>query len=184
MSDKGDIVGILAQLAGSPADEQLWRCLFKSLYPLITSVVVRRLRTNNEVTEDAIQEVFERLVTSNRILELRDPKSVRAYVWIVAENVGKDYQKAARKKRQRETSLHDSGDLHQIAEAESTGGMEEAFLIASRLDRSDQDMLFCMLAGLTLSEIAEKTGISYSAAGTRLSRLRRTIRNILKSQEK
>jgi RNA polymerase sigma factor (sigma-70 family) len=100
----------LAELSASPDNEDAWRSLFRLLYPFVASVVARRLRMNRDSVEDAVQDVFIRLVKSRGVFEIKDEKALRAYTWIVADNVAKTYRRAAQLKRRREMSLPDDFD--------------------------------------------------------------------------
>lgn len=178
---------LLARLASSPTDEQAWRALYHQMWPFVFAVVYRRLRGDGALAEDASQEVFMRLVRASPFERLLDPEAFRRYVWRVADNVGRTYVRrlVSRRAMERSTSEAEGSKV----EAQQSGSADQELdakdFVRHIVDvaSDDRDLLYLVLRGHSLSEIAKATGLTYANAGVRLHRLRARLRKSLFSKE-
>ncbi|MCX6020908.1 MAG: hypothetical protein NTZ05_04105, partial [Chloroflexi bacterium] len=116
-----------------------------------------------------------RLIRNERAL---DAVTLLAYLRAVSSNVLSSHWS---KRRRNELSLdqlleEDPGLVHSESERTSLHEMEEDFAnLTNGLTDNDRKLLRYLVNGYSLGEAAEGLGISYSAAGVRLHRLRRRL---------
>jgi RNA polymerase sigma factor (sigma-70 family) len=121
-----------------------------------------------------------RLLRANPFGRIRDSDQFRAYTWTIADNVAKTHLHKRRKERQRREQMAPTTSSDGTGES----GFEIASAIQSVLSSSDEKLLRLLLDGTNLQEISLHLGVSYAAAGVRLYRLRKKIRNSLKNNDK
>ena len=138
---------------------------------------------NNDELEELCQEVFYRFLNYSpwrRSWEtLPAAPKILAYLRVVARNVLYTHFE---KRRFPGVSLQEleMDQAHilaaRVAEAALGDLMRDLQVLKRDLTEEEQKLLGQLIQGLSLSEIADKLGISYTSAGVRLHRLRKKLR--------
>jgi RNA polymerase sigma-70 factor, ECF subfamily len=171
----------LSRLAQVPDDPKAWEALFRRYWPYVFAINYRLLRGNRDLAEDASQDVFLRIARYRPFADLRDPAAFKAYLRIVARNVCRDYLRWSRREESGEQRLEDQSDLFG-ADGNATAVQEvDEILKDLTRDLSDveQRLVRMLIDGYGLGDIAQSLGLTYSAAGVRVHRLRNKLRNRL-----
>lgn len=128
------------------------------------------------LAEDLLQETFIRI--HSKIDTLRDESKVQSWVFQVARNIISDHF--------RKNNLVAVGEVPETidSEEEQDEAMTETIrdMVHFLNDLSDQDcQAICRveLEGASIKEYAEKAGISYTAAKTRVARARHKLSDLL-----
>jgi|ERR1700683_608660 len=182
---KDRVSGLLQRLAESPSDEVAWTALYQQLCPFVTAVAYRRLR-DTEASRDVAQEVFIRLLKSQPFNDIHDVNQFRAYLWKMTINAANSYWSKSRLgKEVREEPWHEAIEVADTASnsEDRLAWKETVELAQSALDPKDAKLLDLLLLGKSLTEAANELGLSYSNAGVRLHRARRTLNKVLNIQE-
>ncbi|HKY20606.1 MAG TPA: sigma-70 family RNA polymerase sigma factor [Vicinamibacterales bacterium] len=183
--DSGHVEDLIRRLRVNRRDHAAWNELYRQLWPFVFGVTYRRLRGAKGLAEDAAQETFIKLLRSLPFDSLHGADDLRAYIWRAADNVARDF---FRKSMQMEARLvHPEGDV--IDEPTTDIGADDRLRLTEwvehtllELPSTDRTILKMLIEGNGLTEIAEATGLTYSAAGSRVSRLRDRLRSKLKTQ--
>jgi RNA polymerase sigma-70 factor (ECF subfamily) len=173
----------LERLAESPNNEEAWGTLYHRLWPFVFSICLRMIRAP-EIAEDLTQETFLRIARYFPFQRRFDEKVFMLYIAQVARRVTLDA--LHRRDRASETTLD---ALAETADPAPRPG--EAAEVASTLEwlvrqlsPADAELFRHLVKSAPLSpvDIASDLGVSYSAAGVRLHRLRARIRKLLRSR--
>jgi RNA polymerase sigma factor (sigma-70 family) len=133
-----------------------------------------------EEREDLFQEIAVRLLSTAHTYD----KSRKLSTWIyrVALNVAID---AYRKRRHRsKEQLGLEGDSEPAQQSVAAEQFREIRELMDRLSETDRALLLLHLEGNSHREIGEVLGFSESNVGTRLSRLKASLRQSVRSPEK
>jgi RNA polymerase sigma factor (sigma-70 family) len=176
----------LKRLAAVPTDEEAWSIVYETLWPMVFAIVFRRLRGVPGLAEDAAQEVFLRLARLCPFERIRDRGGgFRPYIASMAHNVGKDYLRRFLLPPERPSDAPaeaTGGDAVESVSLERLEAQELLEAIMSRLDKDERQILGLLLQGVSLTEIMQITGLTYTAAAVRIHRLRRKLGKYLKQQ--
>lgn len=179
-----DLGAILDRLANSRNDETAWELLYRKLWPLVMAVTFRILGGRRDLAEDASQEVFLRLLRYCKFDEFRDSNAFKSYVYVVCRNVAVDFlSKFARTSETVTPGPHGESPDSEVEPVtpELIAMLREQLRgLLSELDSPDRQIVQLLIEGLSISEIAVQTGMTYSTVATRLHRMRRRIHNPLK----
>lgn len=171
-----ELADVLASLARDRQDETAWKSLYKTMWPLVWSVVFRRLHGLKAPSDDAAQEVFIRLLKSCPFDNLRDPDDFRAYTYRVSINVANNYLRTllveARAENIEEVGMLGSTDNNPEGILETDELLKE---ILGHIDERDHHILKLLIDGHSLREIASRVGISYSNTAVRVHRIRKKL---------
>lgn len=173
----------LARLRQSPSDDGAWRSIYRRLWPFVVAVAHRRVRDKG-IAEDIAQDVFARIARYRPYDRIHEPEQFRAYVWRMAVNVANAYARSARRRKRGLQALWDWGARDPVAPEASDDRLvfEELLSLArDKVEPQDHALLGLLLEGRPLAEVASKLGLTYSAAGVRLHRLRHRLRKSLVS---
>ncbi len=173
----------LEALAKDRGDEDAWRALFTGSWPTGIATAHRVLRGQVDLARDVTQDAFHRIVRYCDFGNIHNAEAFLAYLRAVCLNLAKDAFR--RLTSDAETALEDAQS------PESSGGTPEELVATEELkqeflallDEPDQQLFQLLVAGFPLIEISNRMGLTYSNAGVRLHRLRRTLRNYLKTRE-
>lgn len=166
---------VLASLAKDRQDDTAWKSLYQAMWPLVWSVVFRRLHGLKAPSDDAAQEVFIRLLKSCPFDNLRNPEDFRAYTYRVSVNVANNYLRTLLLEAKAE-NIEEVGLLSSAEGPE--GGLESNELlkeILGYIDARDHHILRLLIDGHSLREIASRLGISYSNTAVRVHRIRKKL---------
>jgi len=138
--------------------------------------IFARIRDKN-ITEDLLQEVFIRI--HSNIDHLKDQTKLQSWIYQICRNLVIDYFRTDKKAVGQEYS--------QVIEEEEPDGsrvMEEALADMIKMMNglpAEYCEALCLteLEGLSQKEYADKIGISYSGAKSRVQRSRRMLRDML-----
>ena len=127
--------------------------------------------------DDLLQEIVSRLWSS---FERYDPdREFATWMYRVALNVAIDFYRKQRR-RSRETSSLDDDEMATVAlttdSSDRVRQLEELRELIEQRGDSDRALLLLHLENRSHSEIGEILGISESNVGTRLSRLKKSLR--------
>lgn len=180
-----DELGVaLGRLRQSPSDDGAWRSIYRRLWPFVLAVAYRRVKDNG-IAQDIAQDVFVRIARLRPYDRIKDPEQFRAYVWRMAVNVANSYARSARRRERGLNALWDwSGREPWVAPASSDDRLvfEELLRLAhDTVEPQDRKLLGLLLEGRPLADVASELGLTYSAAGVRLHRLRQRLRKYLVS---
>ena len=152
--------------------ENVWKTFNVNLKQFILKRVV-----DEDNAEDILQDVFVKIHT--RIHTLRDEEKLPGWIYQIARNAIYDYYRA-----QRDTlALPDSAML--IAEEPLNASAIEELLpcIREMVERLPaeyrQALILTEYDGLSQKELAERLGISYSGAKSRVQRAREKLKTML-----
>jgi RNA polymerase sigma factor (sigma-70 family) len=120
--------------------------------------------------EDLRQEIL--LAIWNALPRFRGDSSIRTWVYRIAHNVAISY--SLRRRRRKEDTLQEHADARASTEADYADAERRALLTRAiqDLEGSDKQIVLLYLEGLRNAEIADVVGLTEGAIGTRLTRLR------------
>jgi RNA polymerase sigma-70 factor, ECF subfamily len=129
------------------------------------------------IAEDILQDVFVRI--HEKINTLADDTKMKAWIYQITRNLITDYFRAQKKEK---PVLAD--DTNRAENSEKTELMEEAeqdiinFMDAMPAEHCDP-LCATEIDGMSIKDYAEKRGISYTAAKSRVQRSRRMLKEIM-----
>jgi len=178
---------ILKRLERSRADQEAWNLLYRHLWPLLVAINYRILRGDRELAQDASQEVVLRLFRYVQFEDFQDkPEDFLSYVRAMCRNVSRSYLARLLREPSFSQQLLESRELLKSPTGENDA--EERAILRSEmtaatasLDSDDRKLLDLLRAGATISEIAERLGITYSNAAVRIHRLRLALSKSMKT---
>jgi RNA polymerase sigma factor (sigma-70 family) len=149
-SDKLDL--LLADLSSDPKNEELWRHLFRSLYPFVLTAIHRRLRgANLGMAEDLAQEVFFRIVRSNAFREIKNADAFRAFVWIVADNIAKTELKRSRHRAEAAKKVLEFYEYQDLSDPHTAHAAHDALETLKILDKDETALMRLLVEGGSLA---------------------------------
>jgi len=151
--------------------ELLWKTFSEKVRSFILSKV-----KDEALADDLLQEVFIRVHT--RIDTLRQADKVQGWIYQIARNLVYDHFK----KQKKETALPENAEF--VEEETPDEVMTEALQdMAKMMDTMPPEYCdaLCLsdLGGMSLQAYADRAGISYTLAKTRVFRARRMLKDML-----
>lgn len=177
--DDEALVILIKRLSARRDDEVAWRLLYDSLWPYVFSIIYRKVSSQKELAEDLSQEVFLRILRYVDFTKLQKPASFRSYVARIARNQVADYLTSKDSAGQSSQALPLT-EAEMITEDESEKHLEFEDLldrILQPLSSGERNLAHMLAADLSLDEIADLLNVSYSAAATRVHRLRAKLKD-------
>jgi RNA polymerase sigma factor (sigma-70 family) len=172
---------LLQRLARSPEDQHAWTALYHQLWPFVFAINYRLLRGRRELAEDLSQDVFLRLQRYCPFERLKKTEDFKAYVAVVCRNTCRNVLRSARHELPLD-EICDPDTLELPAAFDMAKQVEADDLLRDLigcLGPEDRNLLRLILHGYGVWEIAERSGLGYSAAGVRVFRLRRKLAGVL-----
>lgn len=168
-------VDLIQRLRQRPDNERLWEAWHKSTYPKLYFAAFRLANGNADLARDLTQETFTRFLEYRAIARVENELHAIAYLIKTCRNLAID-----RNAHAKTVPLEGLAELEAIPapeqSAESSVDLERA---VDELDAADRALVQWMRDGLGVGEIAAKLGISYTAAGVRVHRLKKRLRKAL-----
>lgn len=150
---------------------EIWESLADRLRLFLVSKV-----KDNALADDLLQETFIRI--HSKIDELRDETKVEAWVYQIARNIINDHFRKSTPEK-----VTDMPDLlEEDAETHEAMGqtIRDMVLFMDELPEQDcQALCQVEFEGLSIKEYAQKAGISYTAAKSRVARARYKLSDLL-----
>jgi RNA polymerase sigma factor (sigma-70 family) len=180
----GSLDEALAGLSRSIDDRDAWATLYVSLWPFVFASLYRLLKGRRELAEDAAQDVFLRLLTHSHKFDFGDLDRFRVQVWRTCRDTARTLYRRERRREEHERELPDSLSLvdeKQFGDDNVTDLLDSHLSgesLRQKLSAEEASLLAEILADRSLGEIAARMGVSYSAAGVRVHRLRAKLRNL------
>lgn len=166
---------LIQRLRQRPHNKHLWEAWYASAYPKLYFVAFRLARGSSDIARDLTQGTFTRFLEYRAIERVASEQHALAYLIKTCRNLAIDRNAQAR-----------NIPLESLAEVEwmpAPEHPEESIIDLQRavdeLDDEDQNLVQWMQDGLRVSEIAKRLNVSYTAAGVRVHRLRKRLRNAL-----
>jgi RNA polymerase sigma factor (sigma-70 family) len=174
---KSQLGQLLAQLACTPRDEQVWESLYSAVRSFVWSIAYRSLSGNSDLARDATQDTFFRLFRYVNFSLFETPEQFLSYLATVARHAAQDVRRKAIEvpldanySPRVKSAGHPSIVLDRLALVQILQGLEE----------SERHLVRLLSEGRNIAEIASELQISRSAADVRIFRLRAKLRNLLK----
>lgn len=166
---------IYLQAIDDPSDIPKFKAVYNH-YGKLMFHIARRLLTDQQDVEDAVQEAFFAL--ARNISKISDPycNKTRAYVVITIERKALDILKARKRRPQAELS----GELHGLAFLRPDGAVAAA--IAKLPPRERSFLIMKYAEGYTNKELSEMLGLTYSGVNTLDHRAKQKLRELLKEE--
>ena len=164
---------LVQELQESPDDKALWQMFVKALYPKVMYSAYRLTAGDSDVAQDLVQQAFVRFIEYGSIARIVDDEHALAYIRTAVKNLWWNEQK-----RQVHEETHQSMDyVPATDDVENEELRDDLRCLIGKLSTDDQRLVELLICGHTLTEAAENLGISYSAAGVRLHRLKKNLRS-------
>ena len=169
---------LLQRLTADPSDASAWTELYKRYWAFVFAVAYSRCRGARELAEDITQDVFLRLFRARPFNRIPGPAALRSFLYATTENTAKSH--VARLLSRRESPLSESVEAPVAKSVDTRRDIARATRALAPLD---QKILSLLVSGMTLKEVANATGLSYSNAAVRLHRLRKMLRRRLEARD-
>jgi RNA polymerase sigma factor (sigma-70 family) len=166
---------LIQQLREHLDSERLWISWYQSAFPRVYFAAFRLSHGNADVARDLTQEAFTRFLEYRGIDRVENEQHAIAYLIKICRNLAIDRNHHAKL-----IPLEGLEPLEAMQPSElSLGSIVDLERAVDELDAGDRELTQWMRDGLGIAEIAEKLGISYTAAGVRAHRLRRRLRKAM-----
>lgn len=150
---------------------------------------IRRQCWNHDDVESVLQETL--IKVAQRLTQLKDPGSVRAWAFQIAKHTAMDFNRARSRKPATVFSVEELEDAVQRGIAvhnpplapDEIARLNDLKSVIMRLGKRCQELLTEALDGLTASEMSEKTGERLESVAASLARCRRHAREALRALE-
>ncbi|MBC8004838.1 MAG: RNA polymerase sigma factor SigZ [Verrucomicrobia bacterium] len=150
---------------------ELWIRFADSLRRFIHSKV-----KNDVLTDDLLQETFIRI--HSKIDTLQDDTRVQSWVYQIARNIIYDHFRKSNPESIAE--MPEVEDAKHEQDEAMTNTVRDMVLLMEDLPEQDcQALCRVEFEGMSIREFAEKTGISYTAAKSRVARARNKLSDLL-----
>ncbi len=185
--DSNALSNALSRLVENRADEDAWRILYKLSWPRVMATAYRMCRGRRDFAEDVSQEVFLRLLHYSNLRDFASTDQFQRYLTTLVVNAAHDM----RKKDRDSENIHGIPDellpqplwmeSHALKTAETRDLLDK---LSAKLGSEDNRLMGLLAQGFSLGEIAKNLGITYSAAGVRVHRIRRMLSKLLIKMER
>lgn len=159
----------------NPTLETLWNQLHVRLYRFILSRV-----PDEADADDLLQEIFLRIHTN--LERVRDLERLESWIFQIARNCIADYYR----ERRHAMPLDEPGMENRLvaSDPEEPGAVEELApglraVVEALPERYRQALILTEYEGLNQRELAERLGISFSGAKSRVQRARQKVMDVL-----
>jgi RNA polymerase sigma factor (sigma-70 family) len=167
-----DLIQRLRKRADS---ERLWEAWYKSTYPMLYFAAFRLANGNADIARDLTQETFTRFLEYRAIDRVENEQHALAYLIKTCRNLAID-----RNAHAKAVPMENLTEVEVMSAPEqSAGSIIDLSRAVDELDVADRELVHWMRDGLGVGEIAAKLGISYTAAGVRVHRLKNQLRKAL-----
>ena len=162
---------LVEAIRDSPRLERLWSAWYAATYPRVFYAAHRFARGNVEMARELAQDSFARFVQYGAIERVTNEKHALAFLIQTCRNLAID-----RDGRAREVSLQDIPEYELVPIGEIPSGaaldLEEMLQV---LRPEERQVIQWIRDGFSIADVARKLGISYTAAGVRLHRIRKRL---------
>jgi RNA polymerase sigma factor (sigma-70 family) len=159
-------------LRENTTSQRRWAQWYKIIYPKVYSAAFRLSNGDAEAARDLTQEALVRFLDYRAIERVTDDRHAVSFLIKTCRNLAID-----RNARAHEIPLSELGAAEGIETSEEpvepTLDLEK---MLGSLPAQDQELMHWVRQGLSVAEIARRTGNSYTAIGVRLHRIRKALR--------
>lgn len=169
---------LVSRVANEPSNQALWVELYNKHRPAVFYAAYRVCRGNRDIAADLTQAAFERLIRYANLRRFRSDAQLSAYLRQIVMRLAFDELR-----REASTVPLDSNESDTFNDAWMADDTDirdteaDLGLLIEDLGDADRALLSRLLAGRSLSQIADEEGISYAAAAVRVHRLKDKISN-------
>ena len=158
-----------------PDDEAAWDAWFREIYPRVVYMAAAWGRAQIDEAEEAAQGAVERFLRYRAYERVDSDRSAVLYLVRTAVRLMTDI----RRLREREVPLSREGPI----EERSGPDYEDLDGLLRFASEEDRQVLQLVVEGHSVGEIASLLEVGYSAAGMRIHRARKRLRERLESEE-
>ena len=164
----------------SPVDPAWFTAMLDENHRLIRKVCWAYARSP-EGREDLFQEIAARLWTAARTYD--SGRKLSTWIYRVALNVAIDACRKRRRRSREQLGLDGDREPADGLDPAVADQLRELRALLERLNEVDRALLVLHLEGNSHREIGEVLGFTESNVGTRLGRLKKSLRDSVQSQE-
>ena len=160
-------------MSAKPADQKLFLSLVETYERMLLKVCWAYTSTSHD-RDDLFQEIVARLWAA--FANYDRSRTFSTWMYRVALNVAIDFR---RRRQRREIATRPLDPGHEPPDSQDESKQEQLQELRELLERqneADRALLLLSLEGNSYREIAEVIGISESNVGTRLNRLKKSLR--------
>ena len=161
-----------------PQSESAWRHWFAFVYPRVYYTLYRITGGDDERTADLTQGAIERFLRYRALDRVTTDADSIAYLVHTAQRMHVDLLRKSRAERGAHEAVHVAAHEQVLAAEDEASKVLDLERLTNRLDEPDRRLIGWLLAGRSLGQIAQRLGISYSAAATRVHRVKARLRKI------
>lgn len=158
------------RLKESSNNQAAWDQWFREVYPRVYYVLFRKSFGDSSRTEDLVCGAIERFIRYEGLKKVKSDKDSVAYLIRTGIRLLTDEIMSG----ERETKAVEETPGNESAPQNDERLDMESLL--NTLNEEDQALISMVREGHSVSEISNSLSISYSAAGTRISRIREKLR--------
>lgn len=168
---------VVARLRSKPHDQLAWGDLYRKLRPAVYYTAYKLSRGNVAIAEDITQDTFLRFLDYGDLSRIPDEAHATAYLRQTARRLlcdrryGTEITTSNPEEALEYASYDDEDRYHILWDLEQ---------LSPELTDADRQLLAWLIEEWTIEEIAAALNISYSAAGVRLHRLKKRLRQKFK----
>jgi RNA polymerase sigma factor (sigma-70 family) len=158
------------KLREKPVSERRWSEWYKIIYPKLYYAAFRLANGNVAEAQDLTQEAFARFLEYRAIERVTDDRHAISFLIKTCRNLAID-----RSARARDIPLQELGEIEAIETSDFEPKIELERMLQS-LEPQERELMQWALDGVTLAEMARRTGSTYTAVGVRLHRIRQSLK--------
>ncbi len=165
---------LIERIRKAPGDERRWAAWYKATYPRLSYFAFRLMSGDAEAARDLVQEAFTRFVAYRAIERVSNDNHALAFLLTTCRNLAAD---AGAKVQHVPEQALEGLELMAAADQKSEPALDLDRLQAA-LEPESRQLIQWAREGLTVAEIAKRLGITYTAAGVRLHRIRKRLQEL------
>jgi RNA polymerase sigma factor (sigma-70 family) len=176
----------IGELRKARSSEGAWGAIYRALAPMAKGIAFRMLRGDRDAAQDVVHDAFIALYRAADFDRLTSSEDLTNYFAAMVRNKALDVLRAATSRRTVQISpgTEPVADEELLTEgfdtradnspsSEQLTGVGQALAEAVKgLSKPDRVLLALLMQGYSSSEVATRLGLTYSAAGVRIHRLR------------